>query len=727
MTDFARACKAAARAVVLYPTGHPAIDATLSRLAALCSVGEQPAPLVITVLPDGLLLNGRAPARPDRTLGELAATLHLHLIGQLTVNPGGSVEDWRRFLLLVGRPADEVRSEGGVAALWAALDGRHVEVAELDYARVLGDGEGDGTGTWNDIVSQCLRDDGGGLDEAGRKALFEATGDPAKLGDLFAALETRAVANGRDEEAQATALVGLLDHIVTSVTEHDPGRIDDALTAAAEALSQISPDLMASLLAQPRDTSETPGLIDTVVSHMSEATIAHYVAQHALVGGTPMDRLAQAFQVLVPEDRRDRVLSMARADAASSGALDQSGFEALWGGIAQKLLMSYSDKPFVSEQYGRELSRARTTALDVEKVGDDPPERIEAWLVTLTASELRRLDHLLMRDLLRLETDAERWATLMHPAIALVYDQLLVADFEAAAEIVEALVAERRGTVHRAAATRALEGLAAGPIVRHVTEHVAALDERQFEQLCGWLPAIGNGLTKAIADELTQGTDDVTRDRLTRLLFAFGSVGRLEIERLRQSPSAAGRRAAILLLQHFGGHDQLAELTALLDDPDWHVLRDTIGALLDVGTERARGTLSHALAHGSVGARRAILGAAEARDGRAAPVFAHVLDTVGHRGPHAELYLKSVQVLGTFQDPVGIEPLTRALARGEWWAPRRTAMLRHAAAAALARIGTPPALDALAHAARTGPRGVRAAARAALGQAGPAARRGDHP
>jgi hypothetical protein len=35
LTDFARACKAAARAVVLYPAGHPAIAATLGRIVQM--------------------------------------------------------------------------------------------------------------------------------------------------------------------------------------------------------------------------------------------------------------------------------------------------------------------------------------------------------------------------------------------------------------------------------------------------------------------------------------------------------------------------------------------------------------------------------------------------------------------------------------------------------------------------------------------------------------------
>ena len=69
LTDFARACKAAARAVVLYPPAHPAIAATLGRIAALTDPTVLPSPLTLGVLPDGLLLDGRKPSRPDPAIG----------------------------------------------------------------------------------------------------------------------------------------------------------------------------------------------------------------------------------------------------------------------------------------------------------------------------------------------------------------------------------------------------------------------------------------------------------------------------------------------------------------------------------------------------------------------------------------------------------------------------------------------------------------------------------
>src|ERR1700757_112223 len=92
LTDFARACKAAARAVLLYPPAHPAIAATLGRIASITAAPPLEGPLKIKVLPDGLMLDERTPARPDSSLTELAELLHSHLIGELTINPGGDVD-----------------------------------------------------------------------------------------------------------------------------------------------------------------------------------------------------------------------------------------------------------------------------------------------------------------------------------------------------------------------------------------------------------------------------------------------------------------------------------------------------------------------------------------------------------------------------------------------------------------------------------------------------------
>jgi HEAT repeat protein len=78
------------------------------------------------------------------------------------------------------------------------------------------------------------------------------------------------------------------------------------------------------------------------------------------------------------------------------------------------------------------------------------------------------------------------------------------------------------------------------------------------------------------------------------------------------------------------------------------------------------------------------------------------------------VYLRAIESLGALRDPEAIEPLKAALYRGEWWAPRRTSLLRAAAAIAIARIATPEAHEVLREAAASRSRGVRAAVRPVL-------------
>ena len=99
------------------------------------------------------------------------------------------------------------------------------------------------------------------------------------------------------------------------------------------------------------------------------------------------------------------------------------------------------------------------------------------------------------------------------------------------------------------------------------------------------------------------------------------------------------------------------------------------------------------------------------RDERATPLFSYILRNVDHRGELNSIYLSSIDALGALKDPAAIPAIKGALYRGEWWAPRRTATLRRAAALALARIATPEAREVLDEAVREGSRGVRAAAR----------------
>jgi len=725
LIEFARACKAAARAVVLYPSGHPAITATLGRIVQITSIASLNAPLRLTVLPESLLLDERALARPESAVGELATLLHSHLIGQLTVNPGGDAEAWRSFLLLLARTPESIRTDGGISRVWATMAGRHVELREIDYSEVLRERTGGESAVWDKVLANCLQGMAFDLDEAAVKELLGIAGDADRLADLMAAVEEGASDSG-GVGAKTTALMRMLRGIIDAVSKADPDRLEPVLGNMASAVGRLSAEMLMGLLEQ-REVDEGPQLMNAVVSRMTDGAIARFVARNVIEETTATDRLAVAFQSLVQDaEQRPRLLTLAHEDVKASPLGSTEGFESVWNHVAGKLLTSYSDKPFVGNEYARELSGARTQAIEVEQVNDDPPERISAWLGTVATTQLRALDLTLLLDLLRIEPDDAKWGEMMTPVVRLLEDLLLVGDFDAAVQLIEVLVGEGRTgatTGRRQHAITAIDMLIAGTMMRHITTHLATIDAAQFERVKAMCVSLGEVLVRPLAETLSVEERPRTRERLASILLAFGPAGRRTVERLKSSPNAAVRRTAILLMRQFGGSEALPDLTELLDDNEPQVQREAVRAILNVGTDAAYQILQQALASGTERSREAIMQSISlVRDERATPLFGYIVRNIDHRGPLAPVYLRAIESLGVLKDPEGVVPLKEALYKGEWWAPRRSAVLRGAAAAALARIGTSEAIAVLQEAAATGKRGVRNAAKSHLTEA-PAHRR----
>jgi HEAT repeat protein len=718
LNEFARACRAAARAVALYPPAHPAIATTIARIVDLTGVDRLSDPLKIGVLPDLLLLDGRAPSRIDQAVRELAVLLHDHLVGEITVHPGGDVEAWRSFLLLLARTADSVRADGGIARLWTTMGGRHLTLREIDYAEVLRERRGVLAAGWERVIASCLEGDVFDMNEDAMRSLSEIAGDPQRLTDVVAALDERAAVHG-GIPARTAALIRLLRGIAEAVAETDQTQLDTALRNLSAALGQLSPDMMLELLSHRGSAEEqgegSPPVLTEIVRRMSDQTIATFVSRSIVKEGTSTDRLAEAFHALVPDhERRHHLIGLAHDETMASPLGQKEGFESLWTNVSS-MLTSYSDASFVSDAYGRELSGARTQAIEVERVNDDPPDRLAAWVGTVAPSAVRVLDLTLLMDLLRIEQDARRWHELMRPVVAQIEDLLLVGDFDVASDLVAVVVHEAGpgGNVGRkGAATSAIEQLAGGAMMRHIVSHLATLEEAQFDRVKALCLAIGDMLVRPLAEALSSEERGRTRERLTALLIAFGATGRQTVERLRSSPNPSVRRTAIYLLREFGGNDALPDLAALVDDTEAQVQREAVRAILGIGTDAAYGVLQQALAGGTPQSRDAIMQAIGlVRDERATPLFVYILGHIDHRGPLRPVYLRAIESLGTLRDPEAIEPLKAALYRGEWWAPRRTALLRGAAAAAISRIATPEAREVLREAAASSSRGVRAAVR----------------
>ena len=193
LTEFARGCSAAARAVSLYPAGHPSVKATVARLVQTAGRVTSAQEFRMTVLPSGLMLDSLAPAKPDKAVPELARILHQHLISSVVLHDGGDATTWQTLLSLLGRPTEEVREAGGIGHMWSDKGGlttedhrRSIELREVDYERLLLSRALGDPVTHEQIFDSLLSGQTGSLDASANKTLAEIVHDPAKL-DLFAA------------------------------------------------------------------------------------------------------------------------------------------------------------------------------------------------------------------------------------------------------------------------------------------------------------------------------------------------------------------------------------------------------------------------------------------------------------------------------------------------------------------------------------------------------------
>jgi hypothetical protein len=718
LTDFARACKAAARAVSLYPGNHPAIGVSLDRLAELTAKVTEPGPYRLQVHAGLMLLGGAAPAKPDPAITELADVLYRHQIGGLTINAGADAGSWRTLLLLLARPPEEVRSDGGIARLWAAAGGSSIEIQEIDYKEVLREKEGYATAI-EKVIAAALAGPQVKLDDATMNMLVEIVEDPEKLDQLMEQLE-RAAAGGAVGafDVRTAAFLSLLRGVAEHVATHSPGKLAGVLQHLSQAAARLSAGGMTRFLAtrdKPEAVAGGVNVVNAVAENMTDKSVAHFVAGNVITERGATERLVHAFQALVPQlDRRRQLLALAQEEVAGSELGQEETFPQLWESV-EGMMTSYSDS-FVPPDYARELSSAQTNPVDVELTSDDPPERISTWLSTVNDTALRQLDHQLLLDLLKIEADAARWRDIAEAVGGHADDLVRVGMFDQAWQLAEAIVEQAAAAADRQPHAEAvLERLGRGAMLKHVAPHLRNAEEADYARFTRLCHAIGTPVIAPLAEVLSTEQDARSRRRLRDILIGFGARGRESVQQLMNAPNWEVRRTAAYLLREFGGAEGLKELVPLLADPEPLVQREAIQGLVLNGSDEASAILLHALTTASGRSRGTLIAELLAmRDERAAPLFCYLLRHLD-RNTHQPVYARAIDALGVFGGPDAIDALKFALCEGSWLRPFRTRRFRARAADALRRIGTPAAVDALREAAAKGGRGVRTAARSALG------------
>ena len=741
LTEFAKACKAATRIVSMYPPTHPAIQAALGRISEASKQATYNGPFSITVLPDSLLVNGRGFTKPEQSITDLATLLHQQLIIEMTLLDRLDNQAWHAFLTLLAKSPEDARAVGGVAKAWEETGNKAILLKEIDYAEVLRERAGSGdSATWDRILAALKeeskeRPDGGGGGEGGAGAgggggegpmqnMMAMTDDPQRLAHFAQRLQDLGKASGDDSLQQRKSLLEMMHGLANYAAERKPEELDKVLDSMAGAAAQMTPDMLLTLITDPPPMpggADAPrmDLAKELQTRLTDDMIGKFLVDNIVKDRGASNRLATAFQTLVPDPAKQQDILAAAAQQAAAMFPDDPQFENVWTSSTE-MLMSYSDAKYVSEGYARELTLAQAQAMDVEKIGDDPPARIRAWLSTLHDQEVRKLDQRLLLDLLKLEKRPDAWSGVLDTAINDIDALVLVGDLTLAEQLLAAIdqIARDETSSFKDLAAAGIKKLVEGPMVRHLATFLQKATDTEFAVAKKMCKTIGPVLVKPMSDAIMGEENPKTVRRLRDILISFGAAAREYANELRSSRNPAVRRAAVDLLRALGGDAALPDLRTMLDDNDSGVQREALRAILQVGTKEAYQMLEQALRTGAERTKDTILQSLGAfRDEKAAPLFLHILTNTPFNAANEGLLTQTMESLGRVaSDERSVSTLKEILYRGEWWAPGRTARYRTTAARALRSMGRSTADFALEEAASSGPGGVRKIAKAALAE-----------
>ena len=264
-----------------------------------------------------LFVDDAAPQKPDPAIVELAELFRRQLIGTLTLNAGADARVVAHAHDPPGRAPEDVRADGGIARLCGDRGrSEHRDPARSTTPKSYGNGRARPPRRSIVCCSAALTGAPLELDETGMRLLLDIVGDPARLDELMAQSREQSTADrplGRDggrvhQPAARARRVRRPRSIPTS-----------SITCSrqvGQAAGRLSADGMLTLLAQRTQPGGAGRIGRTssaaVVERMTDRSVAQFVSRSVIAERGATDRLAQAFQTLVPEIERAAAAARAR-------------------------------------------------------------------------------------------------------------------------------------------------------------------------------------------------------------------------------------------------------------------------------------------------------------------------------------------------------------------------------------------------------------------------------
>jgi HEAT repeat protein len=728
LLQLARALLVAVRNWTLYPPEHPTVDASVTRLATTIHDTSLGAIFAVGVTPDTLMIEGTMADAGQSGIAEAAALLHDRDILALTFIGDVPTEALHAFLRVLTLDAAERRQRGGPAGIWASAGHPSIAIEQIDYSKVLAREDGESAeparrdDLWRSIVLSISGGQNPVFDERAQQRLLAIAGSAADIADLATAVAApKCALDGSPMiTTQAATVLAAFRHLTSIVSVVSPERMPEVMTNLTTAASQIDPHVVMQVL-QSADESAGVQVVRGMAAAFDDTKVAQLLATALALDGQASDRLATIFNTIAPdEDRKRRVMTLTRRLLSETDFGRSGQFQVLWESTEQ-LLISYNDKPFVSEIYRNALDGVGGRAERMSAI-DLPPE-LPDWMDSLGQASVRLLSVAMLIDLFTIEEDPNRASEIAGDLAALTEDLLMSGAYDDALTVARAL--QKRATtansIGEEASRVALDRLGESLAMRETIGLLGDVDDEGWQAIRAVVQTIGVSSVEAIRAALLAETDSVATARGEELILAFG-------------PRAVGRLAALTgdsrwfvqlrgarLLGRIGAAEGVPLLQPLLRQSDPRVARQAVASLGTIDDPAAARAIQTVLRAASGELRKAVTEALVAeRDPRVVPMLVRILEESQPLGRDHEMVLETIDALGIVGTDRAVPILATMARKTSWFGRRKARALKQRSIDALTRVGTIKSTAAVQDAAQQGDRMLRkiAAARQGLGARG---------
>jgi len=716
LLQLARALLAATRNWTLYPPEHPTVAASVSRLSDAIRQSTLGAIFSIGITPETLMVESTPADSSQNSIAEAAALLHDRDLLRITFIGDVPPEAVHALLRVLSLDADERRRRGGPAVIWAAESQPSLVLEQIDYQKVLARDEGDvpepakRDELWRSIVTSIAGGQTAVFDELAQERLLAIAGSPSDIGALASAVVAPKCAMDGSPmiTSQAATVLAAYRHLAGIVSVMSPDRVPEVMNNLASASLQLDPHVVMQVLQTEEDPKSALSIVKGLGAAFDDAKVAQLLATALALEGQASDRLATIFNTIAPdEDRRRRVMTLTRSLLSETDFGKAGQFQTLWSSM-EELLVSYNDKPFVSETYRAALDGVGGRAERMAIV-DLPPE-ITEWLASLGQDNVRGLSVQLLIDLLTIEEDGTRAEEIARDMEALSEDLLMAGAYDDTQQVTQALAARAtaKTAIGRDACRQALDQLGESIAMRETASIIGDIDEHAWTAVRSIITTVGPSSIEALRPMVAVEHEGVASTRASETIVGFGKPAISRLAPLIGDSRWFVQRAGATLLGTIGSADVVALLQPLLRKSDPRVTQAAVAALGKVDDPSAARAIQTVLRAATGSTRRAVVDALVVdRDPRVVPMLMRIVAESEPLGTDHDVVLETIGALAIVGSDKAVPTLAGLARLRRWFGGKKLRTIKEKSVDAMMTIGGEKAAAALDDAAKTGDRGLK--------------------